>query len=160
MSEILSLLRALVRTAAVMAGIPVATVAVLAALHFPYAADEPSSKEPVAIADDAQDYYEEIYSPAAASESDDSNDHEYVQIGQSANENKGIVEAVSEFVAEYGLSDAKVLEVGAGSGQLQDIVHDYTGLDIAAGARRYFHKKFVAGSATALPFADDEFDAL
>ena len=160
MSEVFSMLRALARTGAVMVGIPLAIVAIMAAVHFPYATDEPSSDVPTAVADDAQDFYEEIYSPAAASDADGSNDHRYVQMGQSSNENKGILEAVSDFVAEYRLSDAKVLEVGAGSGQLQDIVSDYTGLDIAANARRYFHKPFVAGSATELPFADDEFDAM
>jgi SAM-dependent methyltransferase len=53
-----------------------------------------------------------------------------------------------------------VLEVGAGEGSLQDLVTDYVGLDICEQARRFFHKPFVQGSATSLPFADNEFDML
>lgn len=37
---------------------------------------------------------------------------------------------------------------------------DYTGVDISAEASRYLHKPFAQASAAALPFADDEFDAL
>src|SRR5512146_92832 len=38
------------------------------------------------------------------------------------------------------LENAHVLEVGSGAGTLQDIVPDYTGLDISAGARAKYHK--------------------
>jgi SAM-dependent methyltransferase len=58
------------------------------------------------------------------------------------------------------LQDKKVLEVGAGSGMLQDIVEDYTGLDISPTARQFFHKPFVEASATQMPFPDDSFDGL
>ena len=54
----------------------------------------------------------------------------------------------------------KVLEVGAGRGLLQDIVNDYTALDISPTARQFFHKPFVEASATNMPFPDDSFDAL
>lgn len=67
---------------------------------------------------------------------------------------------VRHFVAKYGLANKKVLEVGAGSGLLQDIVEDYTALEIAGAARRFFHKPFVEASATNMPFADNTFDAL
>jgi ubiquinone/menaquinone biosynthesis C-methylase UbiE len=39
-------------------------------------------------------------------------------------------------------------------------VKDYVGLDISPTAKRYFHKPFVQGSATQLPFRDGEFGAL
>jgi SAM-dependent methyltransferase len=52
------------------------------------------------------------------------------------------------------------LEVGAGSGRLQDIVDDYTALDISASARQFFHKPFVEASATNMPFPDNSFDAV
>lgn len=67
---------------------------------------------------------------------------------------------VSRFVEEYQLHDSRVLEVGAGSGRLQDIVDDYVGLDLSHTVRRFFHKPFVQGSATELPFRDDEFDVI
>jgi SAM-dependent methyltransferase len=43
---------------------------------------------------------------------------------------------------------------------LQDVVDDYTGLDISGNARRYYHKPFVEASATDMPFPDDSFDAV
>jgi SAM-dependent methyltransferase len=67
---------------------------------------------------------------------------------------------VQYFVAKYGLKNKKVLEVGAGSGLLQDIVEDYTALEIAGSARRFFHKPFFEASATNMPFPDNTFDAL
>lgn len=67
---------------------------------------------------------------------------------------------IADFVHRYGLERAHILEVGAGMGHLQDVVPDYTVLDIAAEVGRFFHKPFVAASATAMPFKDDEFDAI
>lgn len=160
MSEILSLLRALVKTAAFMACGVVALIMLLGILYYPYSTDDPALEMSLdALA--ANDFYEEVYSgvdeaPSAAPETSDaeSADHEYVVMGRDAGESMGANEAVAEFARKYRLEDAHVLEVGAGSGQLQDIVEDYTGLDIAASAARYFHKPFVHGSATDLPFAD------
>jgi SAM-dependent methyltransferase len=71
-----------------------------------------------------------------------------------------IPETVAEFVTKFGLKDKKVLEVGAGSGFLQDTVDDYTALDISASARQFYHKPFVEASATDMPFPDNSFDAL
>jgi SAM-dependent methyltransferase len=51
-----------------------------------------------------------------------------------------------------------VLDIGSGRGYLQDVAEDYTGLDISPTVRRFYHKKFVLGSATALPFPDNSFD--
>jgi ubiquinone/menaquinone biosynthesis C-methylase UbiE len=50
--------------------------------------------------------------------------------------------------------------VGSGRGYLQDLVEDDTGLDLSPSVARRYHKKFVAGSATALPFPDNTFDAI
>jgi len=71
-----------------------------------------------------------------------------------------IQESIQEFVVQNHLSGAHVLEVGAGEGSLQDIVADYTGLDISATARLKYHKRFVQADARAMPFADGEFDAV
>ncbi len=69
-------------------------------------------------------------------------------------------EEVENFVARNHLSGAHVLEVGSGEGSLQDIVEDYTGLDISATARAKYHKRFVQADARAMPFRDNEFDAV
>jgi hypothetical protein len=42
-----------------------------------------------------------------------------------------------------------VLEIGSGRGYLQDVAQNYTGLDISPSVARFYHKKFVLGSATA-----------
>jgi SAM-dependent methyltransferase len=66
---------------------------------------------------------------------------------------------VADFARLNHLDDKKVLEIGSGQGYLQDVVPDYTGLDIAPSVARYYHKPFVLGSATALPFKDSAFDS-
>ncbi len=71
-----------------------------------------------------------------------------------------IREDVEEFVANHHLSKSHVLDVGSGEGLLQDVVEDYTGLDISATARPKYHKRFVQADARAMPFADGEFDAV
>lgn len=48
--------------------------------------------------------------------------------------------------------------MGSGRGYLQDIVANYTRLDISANVARFYHKKFVLGSATAMPLPDNSFD--
>lgn len=103
---------------------------------------------------DAKAYYDAVYGGTQNAE------HDYIAVNQQSAVGSGIEGSVKGFVAEFGLEDARVLEVGAGSGQLQDIVDDYTGLDIADSAARYFHKRFVQGSATDLPFGDSEFDSI
>jgi SAM-dependent methyltransferase len=79
---------------------------------------------------------------------------------QAAFETLHIRDQVTQFVANNNLEHAHALEVGSGRGQLQDVVVDYTGIDIAPTAARFYHKSFVAGTATAMPFKDSEFDAL
>jgi SAM-dependent methyltransferase len=69
-------------------------------------------------------------------------------------------EHVEEFVATFHLKQAHGLDVGAGDGLLQDVIDDYTGLDISATARAAYHKPFVQADARAMPFRDGEFDVL
>ena len=109
---------------------------------------------------ESDEFYEQIYS-GTESDGGETADHEYV--AKSARKRATRLASTSwSRGSSIGTTcmDARVLEVGAGSGTLQDIVEDYTGLDIAASAVRYFHKPFVHGSATDLPFADNEFDAI
>jgi SAM-dependent methyltransferase len=107
-------------------------------------------------------YYNNIYRGAESNEGGEAEgnaEHIYVPMNRAASKSSGIEDSVTGFVEQFGLQGARTLEVGAGSGVLQDIVDDYTGLDIAENAARYFHKPFVQGSATELPFEDNSFDA-
>jgi SAM-dependent methyltransferase len=65
---------------------------------------------------------------------------------------------VADFVRTYNLADKRALDIGSGTGYLQDIVQDYTGVDIQPGLASYYHKPYVLGSVTQLPFADSSFD--
>jgi ubiquinone/menaquinone biosynthesis C-methylase UbiE len=92
--------------------------------------------------------------------SDGEEDDIYVKTAKRAAEIFDVNGAIERFVSKYGLKNRKILEVGAGRGSLQDIVNDYTGLDISPTARRYYHKPFVQASATDIPFNDSTFDAV
>jgi SAM-dependent methyltransferase len=138
-------------------------LAVLTAIHFPYQVDELGSPK---AGKQAGTFYAGIYSApaivgkAAAPEVPvASEDSKYVTIARGAIEKNRIVPKITTFAAQYGLANKRVLDVGAGTGYLQDIVPNYVGLDISPTARRYFHKPFVEASATDMPFHDNEFDA-
>jgi SAM-dependent methyltransferase len=75
-------------------------------------------------------------------------------------ENDTRVAPVRAFVHQYGLQKAHILEIGAGRGTLQDVVADYTALEISSELKRFFHKPFVEASATNMPFKGGEFDAI
>lgn len=63
------------------------------------------------------------------------------------------------FVDEFGLHGRKCLEVGCGRGAFQDVVDDYTGVDLSDTVATYLHKPFKCASATNLPFESNYFDA-
>lgn len=136
----------------------------LTVVYFPWSTDDwTAEQEEIIDFEVADDYYEEVYAGEESAPVDDaaeSNDHDYVLNGQITAEKVGVTDLVTQFIEDNGLEAARALEVGAGSGQLQDVVSDYTGLDIAASAERYFHKPFVHGSATSLPFDDSSFDVV
>ena len=68
---------------------------------------------------------------------------------------------LKKFIGDFGLRDKKVLDVGSAAGQFQDTVPDYTGLDIAEGLKRFYHKPFFAiAEGSKYPFEDDVFDAI
>lgn len=58
----------------------------------------------------------------------------------------------------YNLENAHCLDVGCGRGDLQDIVDDYTGVDISTTVAKCHRKRFVSADSTSLPFPDNEFD--
>jgi SAM-dependent methyltransferase len=67
---------------------------------------------------------------------------------------------LKSFIEQHHLQDRRCLEIGCGPGAFQDVVADYTGVDIAESVRPYLHKPFYQASATDLPFDDNAFDAI
>ncbi len=130
----------------------------LVIVYFPYATDAAPSQAEIAktIA-----FYQHAYAPPAPTEpkKSDPNEDLYVTVAEQAAKTLHVTEELQGFLQQHALRGKKVLEIGAGQGSLQDIVDDYTGLDISPNAKRFFHKPFVLGSATALPFPGDQFDA-
>ena len=160
MKELLSLVRSLFKTAATMVSALFLCVGLLGVIYYPYDTDDPNEPPPPLEMAESEEFYEEVYTGVEEQEKEETADHVYVSMGRDAGEALGVTDIVGRFLDKYDLRGASVLEVGAGSGQLQDVVEDYTGLDIAASAARYFHKPFVHGSATDLPFEDNQFDVI
>lgn len=125
--------------------VPLALWTSVVAWHFPYDTGGPPQSS------DSNKFYDSAYSAE--------DEKKYVELAVSAANSAHIERHVKQFVHDYNLQDKRVLDVGAGRGYLQDVVQDYTGLDISPSAARYFHKPFVLGSATKMPFKDSEFDA-
>jgi SAM-dependent methyltransferase len=67
---------------------------------------------------------------------------------------------LDSFIEQHHLQDKRCLEIGCGLGAFQDIVADYTGVDIAESVRPHLHKPFYQASARDLPFNDNAFDAI
>jgi SAM-dependent methyltransferase len=131
---------------------------IIAAIHFPYDVDTPLTPKEIEA---ARKYYTEAYQkPAIENQVKSEYETEYLRVAQAAAEAFRIEEQVSAFVKRYNLSDRPVLEIGSGRGYLQDVAQNYTGLDISPSVARFYHKKFVLGSATAMPFPDDNFDGV
>jgi ubiquinone/menaquinone biosynthesis C-methylase UbiE len=63
------------------------------------------------------------------------------------------------FIDAYALRDKKVVEIGCGRGAYQDLVVDYTGIDLSDSVRPFLRKPFIQGSASAIPLPDSVFDA-
>jgi SAM-dependent methyltransferase len=132
-------------------------IVILLAVNFPYNTDTPLTSAELAA---AQKYYTEIYMKPAGDSAPAETDYErkYQRVAEQAAEELNIVERVSEFVEHFNLAKKPVLEIGSGRGYLQDVAENYTGLDISPSVLRFYHKKFVVGTATALPFPDESFD--
>src|SRR5215831_6196557 len=118
--------------------------------YFPTRTDAPETIrfEPSA---EQQEYYDAAFAARQA---------RYAEIARHAAVVFRVRERLDQFAADFHLSKAHVLEIGSGEGSLQDVVDDYTGLDISATAQRNYHKRFVQADARAMPFPDGEFDAV
>lgn len=123
-----------------------AMISVLTAIHFPRDVDSVVSENEWLERADYQRFYGSLYAGTASPATFD--------------EPGPVARQIRAFVRDHGLERAHVLEVGAGTGELQDLASDYTGLDISGSARSHFHKPFVEASATQMPFPSEEFDAI
>jgi len=128
-------------------------IAAIAVGSFPYDTDAPLSPAEIKA---QRDYYGRAYDKPTA----DIEDTEYTRVAEQVSKTLHLPERVQNFVNTHGLHNKAVLEIGSGRGNLQDIVPNYTGLDISPNVKRFYHKRFVLGSATALPFAHNSFDAV
>lgn len=133
------------------------TIVLVAVAHFPYDVDALLSQREV---EEARKYYTEAYQkPAAHSEPQSEYDSKYLEVAEVEAKTFRIEEKVADFVKLFNIGDRPVLEIGSGRGYLQDVASNYTGLDISPSVARFYHKRFVVGSATAMPFPDNSFDA-
>jgi SAM-dependent methyltransferase len=143
------------------AGILLGSVAfisiVLTVLNYPYASDASAD---VAVGKSALAYYETAYNGCHASGKSEAfaREEQYVQMARAHAEAAHVPEMISSFLKDCGLEQGCVLEVGAGSGFMQDLVSGYVGIDLSPTAARFFHKPFIQASATALPFHGGAFD--
>ena len=67
---------------------------------------------------------------------------------------------LNSFIEDYSLANSRCLEIGCGRGAFQDLIDDYTGVDLSFSVSLYLHKPFYQCSATSLPFPDRSFDAI
>lgn len=133
-------------------------IIIIAAIQFPYDVDAPLTHQEVEA---AQKYYTEAYrKPVSENQERSEYETKYIRVAEAAANEFRIEEQVSAFVKQFHLGDQPVLEIGSGRGYLQDAAQNYTGLDISPSVARFYHKKFVLGSATAMPFPDNSFEGI
>jgi SAM-dependent methyltransferase len=141
----------------------VPVIIVLVLLHFPYDTDQSANlvvSQGESAVDSAASEASGFYEVAYRADTSEPRGLDYEATARAAAEFYDIEGNVGKFVADHGLAGKKILEVGSGRGYLQDIVHDYTGLDLSPSVARFYHKPFVVGSATDMPFPESSFDAL
>lgn len=97
---------------------------------------------------------------AAAKAFYDAVDRESVYTPECVAESHPFHGRLQSFINKWNLADKKLLEIGSSKGLFQDMVQDYTGVDIATQLKRYYRKKFVVANDALLPFDDASFDAI
>lgn len=66
---------------------------------------------------------------------------------------------LKKVIERYGLKDKKVLEIGSGNGKFQNVVDDYTGIDVSESAKKFYTKAYVViRNGKDYPFSDETFD--
>ncbi len=135
-----------------------AVTIIVSAEEFPYDVDAPLTQTEVEA---AKKYYTDAYQkPVTENQEKSTYETEYIRVAEEAAKNARIEEQVAVFVERFKLNDRPILEIGSGRGYLQDAAKNYTGLDISPTVARFYHKKFVLGSATSMPFPDNSFDGV
>ena len=129
---------------------------------FPWATDREAS---AADTEAQRQFYAKAYASirnqgqAGTAQSTDATDAtEYSEGAVGVHIAQGSKPKLARFLEERGLTKGRGLDIGSGPGFFQDVMEDYTGLDISPTAARFYKKGFVLGSATAMPFHDNEFD--
>lgn len=120
----------------------------LTAIHYPRDTDATARSD-----GHDKNYYDAVYQTNRVKGQD------YEEAARRAAIAQDVEGAMKDFVRKYGLADKRVLDIGSGRGYLQDVVKDYTGLDISESVRSRYHKPFIQGSATEMPVPDNSFDA-
>jgi len=88
-------------------------------------------------------------------------DREERYASQKAPEEHASYQKLINFINEFGLLDKKCLEIGSSVGIFQDMVADYTGLDIAASLSKYYRKPYlIVNEDGSYPFPDHTFDGI
>lgn len=128
--------------------------AILTALHYPLHKDVlPELSE----LETPRTFYEGAYRKLQVAPADHD---DYVSSARDHARRAGIPKTVETFVEDFNLTTASALEIGCGSGLLQDVTDRYVGIDLSLSAHRFFRRPFVQASATQLPFPDNTFDAV
>ena len=69
--------------------------------------------------------------------------------------------SVKQFIEDFDLYDKKCLEIGSAKGIFQNMVKDYTGLDISMSLSKYYEKPYyIINSDGTYPFPNNTFDAI
>lgn len=88
-------------------------------------------------------------------------DREQVYGSTEAPESHAYYGELIKFINDFKLDGKKCLEVGSSKGIFQDVVQDYTGLDIAESLFQYYRKPFVlVRNDGSYPFPDNCLDAI
>lgn len=74
--------------------------------------------------------------------------------------NHPFYQILTDFLDEWELCDKKCLEIGSAKGLFQNLVDDYTGVDVAERLAEYYHKNFLVVDGAHLPFPDASFDGI
>jgi len=70
-------------------------------------------------------------------------------------------EKIKGFIKDFNLSGKKCLEIGSAKGIFQNLVDDYTGLDVAKSLATYYKKPYVTVNEDGTyPFEDNTFDGI
>ena len=128
--------------------------ALLSVMFFPWSSDSPLT---AAEQTNLQKFYATAYDKQEVPGTNE--DTKYVKLAEEAANQLNVTAYVTDFAKAFGLKNKKVLDIGAGRGYLQDVVEDYTALDISPSVKRFFHKPFVLASATLMPFPPGQFDS-